>query len=58
MLSVLEKAACLPHYHTAQYKQRDHIRDRHQTVKDIRDGPYCFYGMYGPMNTAKIYSQR
>ena len=44
MLSVLEKAACLPHYHTAQYKQRDHIRDRHQTVKDIRDGPYCFYG--------------
>ena len=44
MLSVLEKAACLPHYHTAQYKQRDHIRDRHQTVKDIRDGPYCLYG--------------
>lgn len=43
MFSGIEEFFHFSSNNTAQRKQRDHIRDCHQTVEDIRDRPYCTY---------------
>ena len=43
MLLCCKEFFCFFYDHSAQCKQCDHIRNCHQSVEDICDGPYCTY---------------